>query len=82
MNHISGKKKSDYTQTMGVLTLSDYKQALTSHKIDSLESQIVSDKGNVENELEKLLQQRAEMDLYISKMVYSKTYIPPPESTF
>jgi hypothetical protein len=79
---ISGKKKSDYTQTMGALTLSDYKQALTSHKITSLESESVSNKGNVENELEKLLQQREEMDLYISKMVYSKTYIPPPEDTF
>jgi curved DNA-binding protein CbpA len=74
---INGGKKSDYTQTFGDLTLSDYKKALTSQKIDSLESKIPSNNNDIENNFEKMLQERQEMDLYISKIKYSKIYVSP-----
>jgi hypothetical protein len=74
---INGGKKSDYTQTFGDLTLSDYKKALTSQKIDSLESKIPSNNNDIENNFEKMLQERQEMDLYISKIKYSTTYVSP-----
>ncbi len=71
---LNNNKKSDYTKTVGDLTLSDYKQALTSSKIDSIKSEIDKDNSDIQNKFEKLMKERNQITV-----TKHNTYVPPNE---
>ncbi len=73
---LNNTKKSDFTSSIGDLTLSDYKKALTSSNINSIKSDIDTDNSDVQKKFENLMKDRKQT-VQVSQ---PKHYVPPPEN--